>query len=305
MRNAPTHFDLKSGSMLLALGTVWGGSFFLAEIALSEVPPLTVALHRVFWAIPALLILAFWQGVQLPRRPGAWLPFLVMGALNNAIPFSLIFWGQTTIESGLAAILNSTTAFFGVVVAGLFLADERVTIGKALGAGLGFLGVAVIMGLDSLLRLDLQSVAQLAVLGAALSYSLAGVWGRRFLSDYTPVVNALGMLIGSTLILFPIVLITEGAPQLSLSADVWAALLALATMSTAFAYLLYFTILNRAGSANLMLVTLIIPPFAVGLGATFLGETIGRDAYIGFALIVLGLIVTDGRLFRAVRAIAR
>ena len=294
-------FNLKSGSMLAALAIVWGGSFFFAEIALNEVPPLTVAMHRVFWAVPVLLLIVYWRGERLPLAPRAWLPFVVMGALNNAIPFSLIFWGQTTIESGLAAILNSTTAFFGVVVAGLLLAEERITANKVVGAGLGFIGVAVIMGFDSLLQFDAQNIAQLAVLGAAFSYSLAGVWGRRYMADFSPAVSALGMLVGSNLVLLPIVLLTDGVPGFSLSTGVWAALLTLAVLSTALAYLLYFSILALAGAANLLLVTLLIPPVAVGLGATFLGEAIGEQAYLGFVLIVVGLIVTDGRVLQALR----
>ena len=138
--------------------------------------------------------------------------------------------------------------------------------------------------------------AQLAILGAALSYAFAGVWGKRFLADHPPVMNAFGMLVCSTLIMFPVAVISEGVPVLTLSAEVWASLIAVAFLSTAVAYLLYFTILVRAGSANLMLVTLLIPPIAAGLGVTFLGETLGNDVLLGFGLISVGLLVTDGRL---------
>jgi drug/metabolite transporter (DMT)-like permease len=105
--------------MLLLLAAVWGGSFFFAEVALSEVPPLTITLHRVVWAVPILAVIVFLNGIALPRSLSVWGAYLVMGALNNAIPFSLIFWGQTQIESGLASILNGTTAIFAAVVAAL------------------------------------------------------------------------------------------------------------------------------------------------------------------------------------------
>jgi len=294
-RTQPT-IDQQSALLLLGLATVWGGSFFFAEIALTEVGPLTIALHRVFWAVPALLLVVWWQGISIPLSARAWLCYLVMGTLNNAVPFSLIFWGQVTIDSGLASILNGTTAVFGAVVASIFLKDEPLTTGKIVGALLGLLGVAVIMGLNALTQFDIRNLAQLAVLGAALSYAFASVWGKRFLSEYPPVMNALGMLVGATVLLIPVAIITDGIPDLTLSIKVWSSLIALATLSTALAYLLYFRILVRAGSANLMLVTLLIPPVAIGLSSTLLDERIGYDALAGFALIAAGLAVTDGRL---------
>lgn len=293
--HSPT-IDLTSGVLLLSLAAVWGGSFFFAEIALREVPPLTVALHRVFWAVPALFLVVWWQGINIPRSIRAWSCYLVMGALNNAIPFSLIFWGQTTIESGLASILNGTTAVFGAVVAGMLLVDEPLTARKLIGAAFGVFGVAVIMGLDALTNFDLRNLAQLAVLGAALSYAFASVWGKRFLSAYPPIMNAFGMLVASTLLMIPVAVFSEGVPAFALSVEVWASLLAVAILSTAVAYLLYFEILVRAGSSNLMLVTLLIPPVAVGLSFTFLGERMGSEAWIGFGLIAIGLAITDGRL---------
>jgi len=300
-QNQNPTINLTSGLLLLGLATVWGGSFFFAEIALREVPPLTVAFHRIFWAVPVLLLVVWWQGIKFPRSIKAWLCYLVMGALNNAIPFSLIFWGQVSIESGLASILNGTTAVFGAVAAGIFLVDEPLTIRKIIGALFGFFGVAVIMGLDALTNFDLRNLAQLAVLGAALSYAFAGVWGKRFLSSYPPIMNAFGMLVGSTILMVPVAFLTDGLPSLMLSAEVWASLFAVAILSTAVAYLLYFEILVRAGSANLMLVTLLIPPIAVGLSFTFLGERLGREAWLGFGLIAVGLAVTDGRLLDRMR----
>jgi len=296
MKSTPK-IDLTSGLLLLSLAAVWGGSFFFAEIALREVPPLTITLHRVFWALPALFLVVWYKGINIPRSIRAWACYLVMGALNNAIPFSLIFWGQTTIGSGLASILNGTTAVFGAVVAGLLLADEPLTTRKIIGALFGVFGVAVIMGVDALTNFDLRNLAQLAVLGAALSYALASVWGKRFLSNYPPIMNAFGMLVASTVLMIPVVIISDGLPTVTLSMDVWAALLAVALLSTAVAYLLYFEILVRAGSANLMLVTLLIPPVAVALSFAFLGEKMGGEAWIGFGLIAAGLAITDGRLW--------
>ena len=293
--------NLVSGLLLLVLATVWGGSFFFAEIALRELPPLTVALHRIFWAVPALFAVVWWRGIKIPKSINAWLCYLVMGALNNAIPFSLIFWGQVTIESGLASILNGTTAVFGAVVAGIFLVDEPLTARKITGALFGVFGVAVIMGLEALTNFDPRNLAQLAILGAALSYSFAGVWGKRFLSSYPPIMNAFGMLVGSAILMVPVAFYSEGIPNVILSTEVWASLLAVSLLSTAVAYLLYFEILVRAGSANLMLVTLLIPPIAVGLSFTFLGERLGSEAWLGFGLIAIGLAITDGRLINQIK----
>lgn len=295
--SAAPAIDATSALFLLALAAVWGGSFFFAEIALAEVPPLTITLHRVFWAVPVLMLVVWALGLSWPHDPRVWGAYLVMGALNNALPFSLIFWGQTQIESGLASILNGTTAVFGAVVAGLLLKDEPFHARKLLGALFGLAGVAAIMGVDVLGGMDPRNLAQLAVLGAALSYALASVWGKLSLAGIPPQMNALGMLMGSTVLMIPVALLHDGMPRFDLTPPVWAALLAIAVFSTALAYLLYFAILMRAGAANLMLVTLLIPPFAIALGAGFLGESLEHEAWVGFGLIALGLVITDGRLW--------
>lgn len=290
--------NLTSGLLLVLLAFVWGGSFFFAEVALSELPPLSVTLFRVALAVPVLFFVTRVKAIPIPRGLGIWGVYLGMGALNNAIPFSLIFWGQTEIESGLASILNGTTAMFGAVVAGLLLKDEPLTPQKLIGAALGFLGVAVIMGPAALTSLDPRNLAQIAILAAALSYAFASVWGKLFLAGQPPLMNALGMIVGSTVLVLPLTLCVEGVPRFDLSISVWGALIGIAVLSTALAYLLYFEILRLAGAANLMLVTLLIPPVAITLGALFLGELLTQEAFGGFAIIALGLIVTDGRLPR-------
>ncbi|MEM7319357.1 MAG: DMT family transporter [Pseudomonadota bacterium] len=295
--SAPT-LDATSGLMLVLLAAVWGSSFFFGEVALREVPPLTITLHRVFWAVPILYLVVRFHGIAIPLNKRVWGAYLVMGALNNAIPFSLIFWGQTQIDSSLASILNATTAMFAALVAGLILPDEPLTARKVIGAVLGVAGVAVIMGPAALIEFNPGNLAQLAILGATLSYAFAGVWGKIALAGQPPLMNALGMLTGSTLLMIPIAFVFDGPPDFDLSASVWGALLGLAVFSTALAYVLYFAILVRAGAANLLLVTLLVPPFAIGLGVVILGETIRPEAWIGFAVIALGFAVTDGRLFR-------
>ncbi|PVA12051.1 EamA family transporter [Pelagivirga sediminicola] len=291
--------------MLLALAAVWGGSFFFAEIALTEVPPMTITLHRVVWAVPILALIVRARRIPVPTGLRIWGAYLVMGALNNAIPFTLIFWGQTQISSGLASILNGTTAMFGAVVAGLLLRDEPLTPRKIGGAALGLAGVAVIMGPGALAQLDPANLAQLAVLCAALSYAFASVWAKTRLGGQPPLMNALGMVTGSAVLMIPAVWVVDGPPQIALSAPVWGALIGIAALSTALAYVLYFAILARAGAANLMLVTLLIPPFAITLGVLILDETMGPEAFAGFAIIAAGFAVTDGRLIAALLAARR
>ena len=153
------------------------------------------------------------------------------------------------------------------------------------------------MGPSALTDFDPSNLAQLAILGATLSYAFAGVWGKTALADQPPLMNTFGMLIGSTLLMIPIVIGFDGPPNLELSASVWGALIGMAALSNALAYVLYFAILVQAGAANLLLVTLLIPPFAIGLGVLFLGEQMGLEAWIGFAIIGVGFAVTDGHLF--------
>lgn len=291
--------DPRAVLLLVALAAVWGGSFLFAGLALREVPPLTIVLHRVGWSVPVLYLLLRLRGLRVPRGVRLWRSYLVMGLLNNAIPFSLIFWGQTQIESGLASILNGTTAVFGAVVAGLLLKDEPLTRNKVIGAALGLIGVAIIMGPQALSGFDLRNLGQLAILLAALSYALASVWGRVQLSDQPPLVNAFGMVTGSFVIMIPLVLWVDGGPHFQLQPLTWVALAGLALGSTVAGYVLYFAVLRRAGAANLMLVTLMIPPFAILFGALFLQESLSLQAVLGFGVIALGLLVTDGRLLGA------
>lgn len=285
-------------ALLLGLAALWGGAFFWVEVALQQMPPLTIVLFRVTLAIPVLASFILWKGLKFPRSPRIWAAYLGMGALNNAVPFSLIVWGQTHISGGTASILNATTAVFGAVVAGLLLADEPLNPRKIVGAFVGVAGVMLIMGPAAMAGFKVGNLAQLAVLGAALSYAFAGVWAKTFLKGNAPEVNAFGMVSCAAIWMLPLVLWQDGWPDFDYTAATWRALLGLSWLATATAYLLYFTILRRAGAANLMLVTLLIPPFAVGFGWAFLGGVQTSGAVLGFGIIAIGLAITDGRLFR-------
>lgn len=299
--NASNAIPARAWIDLMLLAFAWGAIFLFIAVALREMTPFWVVFHRVFWAAVLLWIYVLVRGSPLPSGVGVWFAFLVMGALNNAIPFALITWGQTQIESGLASILNSTTAFFGIVVAATFLADERLTPRRVAGALLGVAGVAVVIGADALSRFDPRALGQVAVLGAALSYAFAGVWARKRMGGLSPAVSAAGMLTGSTLIMGPLAWMAEGPPDLSLAPLTIGALAYCAVIGTVAAYLLYYRILAAAGSGNLMLVTVMMPPISILLGAAVLGERLTPQSFAGAGLIILGLIVLDGRLVARLR----
>ncbi|SOH94553.1 Uncharacterized membrane protein [Monaibacterium marinum] len=284
--------------LLILLGIIWGGSFFSISLALREVGVLTSVTHRVGWAALVLWGVVIARGHALPRSARVWIGFAGMGLLNNVIPFILMAWGQTQIETGLVSILNATTAIFGVLVAAIFLHDERLTKAKATGAVLGVSGVAVIMGWQALSSFDPRNLAQLAVLAGTISYAFAGTWARFMLKGLPPELAAAGMLGASTMFMLPIGWMVEGSPFVAVSFTAGAAIAYYAIIATAAAYLLYYRILNLAGAGNVMLVTLMIPVVAITLGALFLGESLSPRAFAGLALIALGLCVIDGRLFK-------
>ena len=288
-------------ALILSLSLLWGGSYFFAGVAVAELPPLTIATLRVGLAAILLHLLMPVLGIKLPTAPHVWLAFLGMGLLNNAIPFSLIVWGQTQIASGLASILNATTPLFAVIVAHLLTDNEKMTVAKGLGVAVGFAGVTVMIGADALSGLGDASVwAQLACAGAALSYAFAGVFGRRFVRmGLKPAEIATGQLTCSSLILLPLALLVEEPWTIpAVSTETVAAIIGVAVLSTALAYFLYFRILELAGAVNLLLVTFLIPPFAIAMGALVLGETLAVTDFAGLALILAGLACIDGRMLR-------
>ena len=289
--------------LLVTLSVLWGGSFFFVELAVGHLPPLTIVTLRVFLAALALWLVAFVLGLRPPRSAGVWMAFLAMGIMNNVIPFSLIVWGQTQIASGLASILNATTPLFTVIVAGALLADERITSLKVGGVLVGFIGVVVMIGPTTLDGLGAQALAQIAVLAAALSYACAGVFGRRFKAlGVPPLITAAGQVTASSLVLAPLALLIERPFALAAPGpEVWAAIIGLAVLSTAVAYVLYFRILASAGATNLLLVTFLIPVSAILLGSIVLGERLQPVHFVGMALIGAGLSAIDGRLWRRLR----
>ncbi|CAN7365110.1 DMT family transporter [Rhizobium rhizogenes] len=283
---------------LLLLGGLWGGSFFFARIAVADIPPLALVLYRVSIAA---LVLHLWlrlRGISFApalARPGS---FLCLALLNNVIPFSLIFTGQTKIGAGLASVLYSTTPLWTILVANLLTADEKLSTNKLIGVALGIAGAAVMIGPGLLFQADGPTWAKLAVIGAAISYAFAVVYAKRF-REITPSVVATGQLTASTILMAPIVFVLYRPESIVTSnISIWMAIGVLAVFTTAFAFILYFNIIASAGATNASLVTLLVPASAIVLGAAFLGERLELYEFAGLALIVSSLLLMDGRLFR-------
>ncbi|NQW00081.1 MAG: DMT family transporter [Rhodospirillales bacterium] len=287
--------------LIVVLSALWGGAFFFSEVALLEVPPLTVVLGRVGFAALLLHVVVRLSGQKMPVGWRPWVAFAVMGMLNNFIPFSLIVWGQTHLTSGVASIFNATTPFFAVVFAHFLTRDEPMTGNRVAGVVLGLGGVGILVGPGVFTGMNDQLAAQVAIIGAAISYSLAGIYGRRF-AGYPPLVTATGQVTTSALMMVPVALYVDRPWELMpLSASTWGAVLGIASLCTALAYLIYFRILKTAGATNLMIVTLLIPPSAIALGVVFLGEGLQRREAMGMAVIGFGLLVLDGRILARFR----
>jgi drug/metabolite transporter (DMT)-like permease len=298
--NAPAQLRMAplDWCLLLLLSLLWGGSFLFVGIAVAELPPLTIVLLRVSIAAVALHLVLRVCGVALPRDVAIWRAFFGMGLLNNVIPFSLIVWGQTHIASGLASILNATTPLFTVLLAHALTEDERLTWPRMAGVLCGFAGIVVLIGPEALRGLGGDVLAQVAVLAAACSYACAGIFGRRFKRmGVAPLATAAGQVTASALLLVPIALVVDRPWGLPMPGpQVWGAIIGLALLSTALAYVLFFRILASAGAVNLLLVTFLIPPSAILLGVAVLDEMLRAGDLLGMALIGCGLAAIDGRL---------
>ena len=292
--------NLADWLMLIALSVLWGGSFFFVGIAVKELAPFTIVFIRLSLAALTLWIVILVVRIPIPKTIGAWRALMIMGILNNVIPFSLIVWGQSHIESGLASIFNAMTPLFTVLVAGSVLADERISRMKIAGVLLGLCGAAVMVGSDALMGIGSDVLAQLAVMGAAVSYGFSTVFGRRLKSfALNPIALAAGQVTMSSLILAPVALLVDRPfSQAMPGLNVWVALIALAVFSTALAYILFFRILTSAGATNVSLVTFLVPVSAIFLGYVFLDERLQLTHIAGMILIAAGLSAIDGRLWK-------
>jgi drug/metabolite transporter (DMT)-like permease len=295
--------DARDWSLLAVLSVLWGGSFFFVGVVIRELPPLTVVLLRVALAALILLPILWAYRTGFPRGLMGWRPFFVIALLNNVLPFSLMVTGQTYISSGLASVVNATTPLFTVLVMAA-AGDERLHARRVAGVVIGLIGVAILHG-QHLGFGSGQGFGILLCLAAALSYGLSALYARRRLSNSPPLATATFQMLASTAMMIVIAGVFERPWQLPMPGTAtWLALLGLAALSTALAYIVFFQILRRSGSTNVMLVTLLIPVTAILLGWLVLGESISLAEIIGALVIGSALLVIDGRVFSFISGVA-
>jgi len=285
--------------LLVVLSVVWGGAFFFYKVLDNAgLPPFTIVLGRVGIAALVLLGVVLATRRAIPRDPRVLLAFLVLGGINNVIPFSLIVLGEKHIDSGLASIFNATTPIFTALIAQWLSRDEKLTPGKIAGVVLGLAGVVLLIGTSALHGINLTSISQVACIAAAVAYGFGAVYARRFQKmGIDPMVTATGQLCGSTLLSLPLALAFEHPWTLhALPAGAWWAWIGLALPSTALAFVFYFRIIATAGATNAASVTFLVPVSAVLLGTFALGERLGPTTFAGMALIFAGLAALDGRI---------
>ena len=287
--------------LIFILSVFWGGSFFFIGVAVKELTPFTIVCCRVLLASAALQIVIRLKGGKMPTDLKIWGAFFIMGALNNIIPFSLIVWGQTHIESSLASILNATTPIFSVILAHFLSGEERLSMNRFVGVVIGWAGVAILIGVESLKGVGVELMGQIAVLGAAFCYACAAIFAKNQFKGMNPMVVAAGMLTGSAVMMTPIAIIVDQPWHLSPGVSSVAAVIALALISTSLAYIIYFRVLSTAGPTNLLLVTFLMPVVSIILGVLILGEQIGWNAFLGMGFIFAGLITIDGRFIGSIR----
>lgn len=289
--------DPRDWALLGALSVLWGGSFFFNGMALRELPPLTLVLLRVLLAATILLPLLCAQRLPFPKGWTGWRPFFLVALFNNVLPFSLIVTGQVYIPSGLASILNATTPLFTVVVMAA-AGEEKLIIRRVLGVIVGLVGVVILRG-SGLGFASGQGLGVLLCLMAALSYGISALIARRALSEQPPLANATFQLMASSLMMAVVAGIFDRPWRLPMPGVVtWLAVLGLAALSTALAYIVFFQILRRSGATNVMLVTLLVPVTAILLGSLVLGEPIAPREIAGALVIGTALLLIDGRMLK-------
>jgi len=297
-----TQVSTRDWILIGLLSAIWGGSFLFGRILMLEWPPFTVTFLRVF--IAAIFLWLFVKATKrsFPADGTLIMAIIIMGILNNVIPFSLILIGQTEIGSGLASVINAMTPIWTLIIANSFTSDEKFTANRITGIIFGFLGVMTLIGTDIIQGLTASAWAQGTVLGATISYGFASVWGKRFKS-HDPILISTGQLTASSIIMLPLIFMLEEPLALNTpSLEMIIAMIGLSVLCTAFAYVLFFKILSSAGATNVSLVTFLVPVSAILLGIIWLGEVLTLSNIAGMALIIIGLMMIDGRILKVLRS---
>jgi len=274
---------------LLVLAVLWGGSYSFIKLGVETIPPVTLIAARTLIAGAILLLVIRLRGLSLPRDPVIWRRFLIQACLNSAVPFTLIAWAETSVDAGLASILNAGSPIFAFLFSLMLLRGEAASGRKLFGVAAGLLGVCLIIGVEALAGLGRELWAQLALVAAAACYGGAALFGRNF-KGLDPIMPAAGSLLCGALILVPVSLVVDRPWMLAPSAQSVQALLALSVFSTAFAFILYFRLIDRLGTVGTTSVAYLRVPCGVAIGVVFLGERLGASALAGLALVIVGVV---------------
>lgn len=305
---------LKEWSLFGVLGLVWGSSFLWIKVAegnqghpflgISFPPgepvfgPFLLVFFRLFFGLLGTAVLMWRQGLSVPRDPRLLAAFVFMGFFNTALPFTLISWGETRIDSALAAILNGTVPLFTIVIAHFWLHDERMTLARVGGLVVGFVGVVVLVG-GGLGEggIDSRLAGELAVVAAALSYAISAVFSRKYLRGQPPVVQSFMTLLVASAFMLAAVPVAESPVVLPTLPLVWVAVIWLGLLGSCLAYVLYFSLMNAWGPTRASLVSYVFPVVGLLLGIVLLGEPVSWRLFAGTLLVVAGIVVVNFRTF--------
>ena len=289
----------KDWFMIVSLGTLWGSSFFFVELLLEMLSPFLIVYLRVALAAILLLFILLIKQVKVTLNASLIFSLFIMAILNNVLPFLLIAYGQQTVTGGLASILNANTSLLTILIAPLLIPSEKLSFNRVGGAIIGICGVIIAVGYENIFQIYENNLGKYLILLATLSYALASVWAKLTLDGVPALFSATGMLTGSAIILTPIAFFYnfDELSNLSLSAFSMSALFAI--LCSVLAYIIYFKILESAGASNLLVCTVIIPPSAIVLNSIFLNQAVSQSETIGLLIIIMGLIVLDGRYIKS------
>lgn len=276
-------------ALLLGLATLWGGSYTFIKLGVETIPPLTLIAMRTLIAGLILLAVIRGRGLRLPRDRVAWQRFLTQALLNSVVPFTLIAWAERSVDAGLASILNGTTPVFVFLISLVLLSGRRPDWRKGLGVAAGVAGIGLIVGVDAFSGLGSQAVPQLAIIAATIAYACAALFGRHF-TGMDPLLPAAGSMLTGAALLIPVALVVDRPWTLAPSQESILALLALSVFSTALAFAIYFRLIRTLGAVGTTAVSYLRVPIGVAIGFVFLGERLQPTAWIGLALVVLGVL---------------
>jgi drug/metabolite transporter (DMT)-like permease len=289
----------KDWLVFIILGTIWGSSFLWIKIAIQEISPLLLVTLRLSFAIITLTIAAIIARPLWPQSKRLWLILVFFGLINTAIPYFLISWGEQYIDSAVAAILNSSTPLFAMLIAHIFLDDDRITLPRLTGLLIGFVGIVIIVSRDLGQNESVSQyttlilLGQAAVLLASLLYAGSAVFAKHNLKGLSPVVQGLVPIVGASIFLWLLVPIVEDPISLPELPITWISIAWLGLLGTGFAFILYFYLIHSVGPTRTTLVTYIFPLVGLVLGVIVLGEKLDWRLAVGAALIIISVAVVN------------